>query len=91
MALIERRGPAEVTVTVRHRCPDFAFGSILGPYDKSAWWWSPGLCYLNVLDPAREYGPDLIKMVTDSVIAALAGQADLRRHLDELAELPDVP
>ena len=92
MGLTDRRDPAEVTVTVRHRCPDFAFGSILGPYASSAWWIArPGDRYLELIDPEHAYDGPESNAATLAILAALGSGHDLRRHLDELAERPDVP
>ncbi len=87
MALTDRRDPAEVIVTVRHRCPDFAFGSALGPYGMVSYWWRHGANNIAVATDSFESRPAILAAIR----ACLAGTADLRRHLDERAELPDVP
>lgn len=88
MGLTDRRDPAEVTVTVRHRCPGFAFGSALGPYGFVSYWWR-----VDGAEPT--VATDAYELSRPAILAAirthLAGGADMRRHLDELAELPDVP
>jgi len=88
LGLIEPRDTADITVTVRHRCPSFAFGSALGPRAITSWWWSSASRdhFDLLVDP---YAPaDVVPMIEAAIYAALAGQPDYRRHLDELAELP---
>ena len=85
--LIEKRDTAEVTVTVRHRCPAFAFGSALGPREITSWWWSSASAdhYDLLTDAAADRD---VPAIEAAIYAALAGAPDYRRHLDELAELP---
>jgi len=87
MGLTDRRDPAEVTVTVRHHCPDFAFGSALGPHGFVSYWWRLGAAEPTVATDAYESRPVIIAAIR----AYLAGGAEIRRHLDELAERPDLP
>lgn len=90
MGLIDRRDTDEITVTVRHRCPEFCFGSALGPGNLATWWWVNPRGVMEILpDPGgsrRSWG-----LIHEAIMAELRGLADLRRHLDELAERPDVP
>lgn len=88
MALIERSDVADVTVTVRHRCPSFVFGSALGPYEAVTFWWRIDGGEPAVATTAEAHSRPA---VVAAIRAYLAGATDLRRHLDELAELPDVP
>ncbi len=87
--LIEPRDSAEVTVTVRHRCPSFIFGSALGPGAVVTHWWvRPEHDYVELV--GLDATPDEQRRVSAAVVAALGDLAhDYRRHLDELAELPD--
>jgi hypothetical protein len=80
--------PADITVTVRHRCPTFVFGSALGPGAATSWWWSsPARDHFDlVLDPFTP--ANVTPAIETAIYAALAGAPDYRRHLDELAELP---
>ena len=89
MALNDRRDSSEVTVTVRHRCPDFAFGSALGPGARdSLWWFRPEHGYVEIFAPSG-WGQEQDRLVAAAVLVALGDLAtERRRHLDELAELP---
>jgi hypothetical protein len=88
LGLIEPRDTADITVTVRHRCPSFAFGSALGPHAITSWWWSAsGLdVELLLLPGADDRAP--VAAITAAIAHELSGLTDYRRHLDELAELP---
>ncbi len=88
MGLIDRRETDEITVTVRHRCPEYVFGSALGPGPLTSWWWLDSWGSLEVL--TSDTRPRPWGRLQDAIKQELAG-LDLRRHLDELAELPDVP
>ncbi len=78
--------PSEVTVTVRHRCPTFAFGSALGPGAITSWWWSDMSSARLLLLPGTDIRAAL--EIEAAVTREIAGMTDYRRHLDELAELP---
>lgn len=92
LGLVEPRDTADITVTVRHRCPSFAFGSALGPHAITSWWWSTsgGLREVQLL---LLPGTDAKSAATIelAIVHELSGVADYRRHLDEQAELPDAP
>lgn len=81
--LIEPRDPELVTVTVRHHCPTFAFGSALGPHELVSWWWWHNNV-VTIASDAYESRP----AVESAIVGYLEGLTDYRRHLDELQELP---
>lgn len=87
LGLIEPRDTADITVTVRHRCRDFVFGSALGPGALVTYWWvRPEHDYVEMVGVGGDSPADA---VAPAVVAALEDLApDYRRHLDELAELP---
>lgn len=87
--LIEPRDSEEVTVTVRHRCPAFAFGSALGPRNLTSWWWSSAARDHFDLFLDRDAVSIDVPAIEAAIYAELAGMPDYRRHLDELQERPE--
>jgi hypothetical protein len=87
LGIIERRDSAAVTVTVRHRCQDFTFGTALGPGNLESWWWSssfrPGVEILCRRTASRDEYVAIGNAIGNAI------PADYRRLLDELAELPE--
>ncbi len=86
--LVERRDSAEVTVTVRHVCPIFTFGSALGPRNLVSYWWlerwdDP---HIEILDAAAATHAE--HLAVERAIERTVGALNYRTHLDELAELP---
>jgi len=89
LGLIEPRDTADITVTVRHRCPSFVFGSALGPHAITSWWWSTSGLRRDVqllLLPGTD--ARAAAAIQAAIAHELSGLTDYRRHLDELAELP---
>jgi hypothetical protein len=86
--LVEPRDSAEVTVTVRHRCPTFAFGSALGPRALATYWILTLHGFEIVWVSAIPNEFDSLR-IRSAVLDELGGSMDYRRHLDELQELPE--
>lgn len=87
LGFLEPGDTAEVTVTVRHRCPAFVFGSALGPRNLVTYWWdtpSAGLACAGDAQLDRD-----LAVISAAIAERLDGLTDYRRHLDELQERPE--
>jgi hypothetical protein len=87
LGLIENRDSSEVTVTVRHGCQDFTFGTALGPGNLESWWWSTRFHAGVEILCRRTASRDEYAAIGSAIAAAIP--ADYRRHLDELQERPE--
>lgn len=88
LGIVEPSDTAAVSVTVRHRCPAFVFGSALGPRNLVTYWWGSPTADLACTgaDGATEAE---VALISAAICFQLEGLTDYRRHLDELQELPE--